>query len=165
MNLFDMEQKHRIFKEADFSLETATPIALIWTDCFIVLFYNPLNEIDRETFNIFIAAARRSSIAIFATVNLQSEGRISKAFNETALNPNNPLNDFSLKEIPAVVIYRDRFPQAFYNGDFTVSALTDFTLSFACNANLHTREQLTGPLNTTTFNQVPDPDTLRLEEI
>lgn len=165
MELFDMDQKYRIFKEADFALETATPIALRWTDCFIVLFYNPLNETDRNIFNTFITAARKSSVAIFATVNLQSEGRISKAFNETALNPNNPLNDFSLKEIPAVIVYRDRFPQAFYNGDFTVSALTDFTLSFACNANLHTREQLTGPLNTTTFNQTLPSETLRLEEI
>lgn len=135
------EQKVRNFRSTDFALDSKTPIALRYKDCILMLFYNDMNREDRDTAAIWQEAARLSSVAIFAAVNLRTETAVGDAINQVKMDPNNPVYDFAPQGIPAIVVYRNQFPQAFYNGPREVQSIVDYALSLACDANYRERDQ------------------------
>src|SRR3990167_4708134 len=46
-----------------------------------------------------------------------------------------PMRMFGLKQIPFILTYRGGMPQAYYNGDRSVQALSDWAMTLACNKN------------------------------
>ena len=155
-----LEQKVRNFRNTDFALDSMIPIALRHKDCILVLFYNDMNRNDRDAAIIWQDVARLGSIASFAAVNLRTETAVGEAINQIKSNPNSPVYDYAPKGIPAIIVYRDQVPQSFYNGPYEVQAIIDFTLSLACDANYHEREQRRFGADTNSL-QIPGGQVIR----
>jgi len=137
-----LEQKVRNLRDRDFFLESKTPMALRSEDCTLVLFYNDMNREDRDLSFIWQEAANRASVVAFAAVNLRLETGVANAINLTKQDPNNPLYDFTPRGLPAIVVYRNHYPQAFYNGPRSVENIIDYALTLACDAQYHERAQI-----------------------
>lgn len=127
--------------EASFTLETRERIGLRYENCIIALFYGE-NAESRSLAEIWAQAAAQIPGPIFAACNLLQERGVAKAFTEIRGLSNHPLQWAGLRQIPFILVYRDGWPQAFYNGDRTVSSIVDYALVQACEPEYHERFQV-----------------------
>lgn len=117
-------------RESDFNLESDESITIKYKECMIVLFYTQNTE-SIQLASIWAEIGRQVAGPIFSAVNLLRERRVAEAF--TNLNfTDNPYRWASLKQQPFILSYRGGRPQAFYNGDRSVQAITDWALTLAC---------------------------------
>jgi hypothetical protein len=118
-------------KESSFWLGSATPTALKSPKCHIVLFYEPAST-DPELLTIWDLLAQTIAGPVIAAVNTSARTEVMEAFLGVNSDIDNPLNDFSGFGIPTILVYRNRWPQAFYNGELSYDALKKWILVLAC---------------------------------
>ena len=96
----------------------------------LVLFYNDVNQKDRDLFTIWQQVVRTgSTIYNFATVNLRTQ----------------PELNFSHQNTPVIVVYRNQHPETFYHGPHTVEDIINYALtsaSLACHTDFSQNEGL-----------------------
>ena len=109
-------------RETNFWLGSALPTMLKNPKCHILLFYEP-SDTDDGIINIWNSIAQTTGGPVIGTVNVSARSEIMDAFTATAQDPDNPLNSFAINGVPTVIVYRNRFPQAFYNGPWSYNAL------------------------------------------
>ena len=149
-DLFTLEQKHVVFHDKHFALQTQTPLALNYEDCIILMVYDSADTGTRvgeeddtvKALKVFIEAAKSATNAIFAMIDISVNPDFRRGVNETAMNSDNPFHSFAPKRYPAIITYRNHFPKGFYNGSATVSGLVAFSREMACNPNYNEPYQL-----------------------
>ena len=132
----------RVLRDNDFALDSKDRIIINHNECILVLFYTN-DEESKEIADIWGLVAKQVAGPIFAACNLFLESKVALAFQKLANEPNNPLNSFSMKGIPFIIVYRDGWPKAFYNGNRSVGAIADYALTLACVYNYNEPVQLT----------------------
>jgi hypothetical protein len=128
--LFAQESVKQL-KEQDFALDSREQIRLTYNDCILILFYVENTE-SRDLAKIWSTAASQVAGPIFAACNLMSEKRVAAAFNNISGDSNHPLNWAGLRQLPFILVYRQGWPQAFYNGERVVGSIIDYSLTLAC---------------------------------
>lgn len=129
--------------ESDFWLGSATPTALKSPKCHILLFYEPVST-DQGLLQIWRDLAATIGGPVIGAVNTSAKGEVMDAFMAVNADVDNPLNDYSGFGVPTILVYRNRWPQAFYNGELSYNALKNWILVLACkpgyrerNSNFH----------------------------
>jgi hypothetical protein len=126
----------------DFELESDAPIKLRYKSCMIVLFYN--NNIESQNLlQIWNTAGKQVVGPIFASIDLNKNKLLAQAFTNLNME-NSSLHWAALKTMPFIIVYQNRWPVGFYNGERTVQDLIDYSLVLACKAEYHEPENLFG---------------------
>ena len=122
--------------QSDFvDLDSETKINIIYRECMLVLFYADNIE-SRNLVAVWAEAAKNVVGPVFAACNLMVEQKVAEAF--TTLNmQNSSMHWAALKTIPYIMVYQNGWPIAFYNGERSVQALIDYSLTLACKADYH----------------------------
>lgn len=128
-------------REDDFWLGASTPTSLKSPKCHILLFYEPTST-DRDLLTIWSMLAQTVAGPVIGAVNTSARGEIMDAFMSVSADPDNPLNDFSGFGIPTILVYRNRWPQAFYNGELSYDAIKKWILVLACKPGYKERSLL-----------------------
>jgi hypothetical protein len=68
----------------------------------------------------------------------------AKALATIKSSGNHPLHWAGIRGYPFILTYRGGYPAAFYNGDRSVSAILDWCMTLACEANYYERYNLAG---------------------
>ncbi len=119
----------------DFELESDASIKLRYPSCILVLFYN--NNIEsKNLLQIWNTAGQQVVGPIFASLNLMENKSLAQAFINLNMQ-NSALHWAALKTMPFILVYQNRWPIGFYNGERSVQALVDFSLVLACKAEYH----------------------------
>lgn len=117
----------------DFLVGTMNGICLRAPDNTIVLFYDNNAESKRLT-KIFSEAAKATVVGpLMAGCYLPLCPKLSKSMNELQSDSNSPLAEFAIKGLPTILVYRERWPVAFYNGDRDVKNLVNYRNFLANN--------------------------------
>lgn len=124
---FHVKEMH----ESDFWLGSATPTALKDPKCHIILFYEPVST-DPALLQIWKLLAQSVAGPVIGAVNTSARAEIMEAFASVAADLDNPLNDFSGFGVPTIIVYRSRWPQAYYNGELSYDAIKKWILVLAC---------------------------------
>lgn len=127
--------------ESDFWLASATPTALKSGKCHIILFYEP-TSVDPELINIWNRLAQTIAGPVIAAVNTSARGEIMDAFMAVGSDVDNPLYDFTGFGVPTIIVYRNRWPQAFYNGELSYDAIKKWISVLACKPGYKERTSL-----------------------
>jgi hypothetical protein len=117
--------------ESEFWLGSATPTSIKSNKCHIILFYEPTST-SADLINIWSLLAQTIGGPVIAAVNTSARGEIMDAFANVEADLDNPLNAFSGFGIPTIMVYRNRWPQAFYNGELSYDAIKKWILVLAC---------------------------------
>jgi hypothetical protein len=131
----------KILDSDDFNLSQASLSITLSTlkDCILILFHS--NNLESEELSIIWEKAAENAPGItWAAVNLKTEKKIARAF--TNLTGDEPYFWAKLKQIPFILVYRQGFPVAFYNGARETQTLVDYALDLACSPNYHERLQV-----------------------
>ena len=111
----------------------ATPTALKSRKCHIILFYDSvtLDPLLKEAWDGVSASI---SGPVIASVNCRNQREIMKAFFQTENDLDHPLGNFSihLDDLPQILVYRGGWPQAYYNGELSELAITNWIATLAC---------------------------------
>ena len=99
-----LEQKVRIFRDNDFISNSEYPLALVYDDNILVLFYNSTNSEDMALLTKWQTAARQTCTITLAAVDLSKETKIAKTIETSGL----------LSKFPTVIIYGNQLPQGIY---------------------------------------------------
>ncbi len=140
--LFAQEAVKRLGSD-NFMLSDPLKIVLDSKSCTLVLFYGRNTE-SNQLVKIFAVAAQQVVGPLFAAVNLFVERRLAEAFTAIRSDGTHPLHWAGLRGYPFVLVYQAGWPVAFYNGDRSVQALSDFSLTLACQAGYREPAQLSG---------------------
>lgn len=140
--------------ESEFFLGSATPTALKSGKCHIILFYEP-SSVDPDLIDIWSDLARTLAGPVIAAVNTSARGEIMDAFMAVEADIDNPLNEFTGFGVPTILVYRNRWPQAFYNGELSYDAIKKWILTLACRPGYKERESLWSGVR-----RVEDPATI-----
>lgn len=131
-------------RSSDFALDTPSRVGLRQRrECILVLFYTENIE-SRRIIPIWAEAATQVAGPVFAAVNLLSDRDVASAFTSLQSDPNNPFHWAGLQGIPFILVYRDGWPVAVYNGERAVQPLVDYALTLACQATYREPVQLAG---------------------
>jgi len=125
--------------EGDYFLGSATPLALKSPKCHIILFYEPAST-DPQLIEIWNNIAQTTGGPVIAAVNTSARTEIMEAYLSTASDIDNPLNDFAISGLPTILVYRNRWPQAFYNGELSYDAIKKWILVLACKPGYRERD-------------------------
>lgn len=127
-------QTVRELSSSDFGIGSLTPIYLQITGCNIILFYS--NELDVDTLELLgsLWSQLASNIAPvgFYSVNASRQQAIMKAFLEVEVDVDHPLHLYKISGYPTILVYRNGWPQAFYNGEYSYDSLYTFITTLAC---------------------------------
>jgi hypothetical protein len=115
----------------DFYLGSRTPTMLKSRDTTLVLFYLPNDPESEELKDIWAALSTEVAGVDFAAVNGSRQSDIMKAFVETGGDPDHPLYPFKVNGFPTIMVFRDGWPQAYYNGDRNYDDLLAYCLELA----------------------------------
>ena len=133
--LFSQNNNVKQLKEKDFSLDKRELICLNFDDCIAVLFYSN-NKESQELCKIWAGAASQSVGTIFCACNLDLEKGVTDNFNRlNEADRAHPLYWARLQGYPFILVYRQGWPAAMYNGERNSQAILDFALTLACNPN------------------------------
>lgn len=125
---------------SDFVLNSKELVTLKWDDCILILFYTENTE-SIKLMSIWAEAAKQIAGPIFAGVNLLYERQVAEAF--TRLNmEDTPLRWAALRQSPFILVYRNGWPVAFYNGDRSVQSIIDYALTLACDHSYYEINQI-----------------------
>lgn len=128
---------------ADF--ESDNPIVLKYNDCILVLFYVE-NEESYQIMEIWASVAKQTAGPVFAAINMMSEKKLAQAFTRLKSDGSSPLHWAALRQYPYILVYRNKWPVAVYNGPRETQALIDYSLTLACQAGYYEIEQLGGSM-------------------
>ncbi len=126
----------------DFVLDSNYKIGLKWSDCIILLFYSE-NQESHDLAYIFAVVSQQVVGPVMAACNLYAERDVAKAFTEIAGMGTHMFHWAGMQEIPFIMVYRNGIPVGIYNGDPSVTALTDWVMTLACKANYYDTKRLT----------------------
>lgn len=115
----------------DFYLGSRTPTMLKSRDVTLVLFYEFGDEESEQLKDIWAALSIQLAGIQFAAVNGSRQREIMKAFVETGGDPDHPLFPFKINGFPTIIVYRDGWPQAYFNGERSYDTLMAFCLELA----------------------------------
>jgi len=130
----------KILKNEDFNTNSEDLISLKNKLCSVILFYVE-NKESKLLSELWELIAKKIPGNILCACNLNSEVKISQAFIQVKQNQNHPFYWTGIQQAPFILIYRDGWPQGFYNGTRSISAISDFILSQACSPNFHEMTQ------------------------
>ena len=139
---FSSETVKRLTAE-DFDLTSKEMITLKYDDCILVLFYVENTE-SYQLADIWALAAQQVAGPVFAAINMLNERKVAEAFTRLKSDGSNPIHWAALRQYPFILVYRNRWPVAVYNGDREVQAIIDYSLTRACQAGYYEIEQLGG---------------------
>lgn len=128
--LFAQESVKRIGYD-DFNHDT---YALNIKECSLILFYGRNTE-SIALVKIFAIVAQQVVGPIFGACNLFVERKVAEFFTKLRSDGSHPLHWSGIRGYPFILVYRSGWPVAFYNGDRSVQAISDFSLTLACQAN------------------------------
>lgn len=109
--------------------------------CYLVLFYVE----NQESYDLAILWSRVASRVTgpqFAAINMFEEKEVAQGFSKIIANPNHPLHWAGLRQYPTILVYRQGYPVAAYNGPRTTQSLTDYAMDMACNPHYRETVQL-----------------------
>jgi hypothetical protein len=132
-------------RDQDFWIGSANPTALKDNRCHVVLFYEITADTDVNNdplFAIWRYLAQTIAGPVIAAVNASERDGIMAAFTDVSNDPDNPLYDFSGFSLPQIIVYRNRWPQAYYNGSFDYDSLKKWILVLACRTGYRNRTPL-----------------------
>lgn len=144
------------FTSSDFKLDTPDKISLKRTDCCIVLFHGN-NQESVEISKVWTQVAQESVGPIIATCNLVEEKEVATAMVEIKGMGSHPFHWASMRGYPFILDYRGGWPVAFYNGDRSVQAILDWSITLACQANYYERFDLSAGVQTSSNLSSPTP--------
>jgi len=137
----------------DFWLGTAMPTALQSRETHIILFFNPQAPSFQQGYKeIWMRLADNIAGVTIASVNVVVQEDIMKAFIAVASDIDNPLNQFSGFGVPTIIVYRNRWPQAYYNGEISYGAISKWITALAVKPGYHEKQLLIDGL------ELIDPD-------
>ena len=136
----------KVLSKDDFDYKSKFPIGLKFIDpCIIVLFYDSRNIESIQLAQLFYVASKQIP-SLYAGLDFSVNPEIAQAF--IAIGASNSLyKPFGLKQIPYILVYRDGWPTAYYNGERSVQALVDWTMTLACNRDYFEPIQLFGSIS------------------
>jgi hypothetical protein len=115
----------------DYYLGSRTPTMLKSKDTTIILFYLPSDPTSVDLKDIWAQLSVEVGGVSFAACNGSRQTEIMKAYVETGGNPDHPLFPFRVSGFPTIMVYRQGWPQAFYNGDRSYDQLLAYALELA----------------------------------
>jgi hypothetical protein len=127
-------------QDGDFTLDSRELICLKYDNCIIVLFYSD-NAESTDLVKIWANASSQVAGAVFGAVHLGLEKGIASNFNKINMNPNHPYHWARLQQMPYILVYREGWPVAFYNGQRATQPIIDYALTLACRAEYHEQNQ------------------------
>lgn len=147
--------------ESDFyGKKFRTPTALKSNRCHIILFYDVYDRTSSEMREIWLALAQSIAGPVIAAVNTSAREEVMQSFYDTANDLDNPLNDFTIRGTPTILVYRNGWPQAYYNGELSFDALKKWILVLACQPGYKERDsRFTGVASVVSDQYVSDPRT------
>lgn len=137
----------------DFDLDSKEMITLKYSDCMLVLFYVQNTE-SSELVTIWATVAQQVAGPIFGAINMLSERKVAEAFTRVKSDGSNPLHWASLKQYPFILVYRNRWPVAVYNGKRNVESIIDYSLTLACQAGYYEPTQVGGGMQVNPENNI-----------
>jgi hypothetical protein len=117
---------------SDFLLDKDNLVRLKYEDCIMILFYADNIE-SRNLAEIWSTAAANSIGAIFAACHLGLEKPVAAAFSMLRGMPAHPLYWCRLQGYPFILVYRQGWPQGFYNSERATQPIIDFSFGSACD--------------------------------
>ena len=145
MRLIIMSDNIHRLTAADFNMEQKAKISLKYDDCMLVLFHVE-NKESYQMAQIWTAVARQIAGPIFASINLLTEKKVVEAFTQLKSDGSNPLHWAALRQFPFILVYRQGWPVAVYNGPREVQAIIDYALTLACEAGYYEPMQIGGSM-------------------
>lgn len=115
----------------DFYLGSDTPTKLKDRSTNIVLFYVRDDPTSEELKDIWAALGQELAGISFGAVNVSRQVEIMKAFVEVGGNPDHPCFPFKVAGVPTIMVFRDGWPQAYYNGEKSYDDLLAYALELA----------------------------------
>lgn len=140
------QQAVKQLTEDDFELDSDTYIRLRYKSCMLILFYNDNIE-SQNLLQIWNIAGKQVVGPVFGSVNLNNNKLLAQAFTKLNME-NSSLHWAALKTMPFILVYQNRWPIGFYNGERTVQAIIDYSLVLACKAEYHEPVNLFGGMVT-----------------
>jgi len=116
-----------------FSIKEKALIALEYNECFLVLFYTE-NAESKNLAKIWSVVAQQTPGPIFAGCNVLLEKKVAEAFAKVRAHPSHAFKPYALHGWPVIIVYREGFPTAVYNGPYEVQSISDWALTLACSA-------------------------------
>lgn len=121
----------KVLTESFFWVDSREKISLKTDDPTLVLFYDSSPE-SNALQNIFLDAAKLvGRNPIFAAVDLNTNPMISTNLGWLRINNDHPLSWVGTGFTPFIVVYRNTYPQAFYNGPPEAEALREYAITYA----------------------------------
>lgn len=124
----------RELTSSDFGVDSLTPIYLLVEGCNIILFYS--NELDSDTLtglgNLWSELSYNIESVGFYSVNSSKQKEIMDAFEEIEEDIDHPLHLYKISAYPTILVYRNGWPQAFYNGELSYEDMYTFITTLAC---------------------------------
>lgn len=154
---------------SDFTLTSDDKLSTVYDNCMIVLFYGE-NAESKSLIRIFSIVAQQVAGPVMSACNLMSEKKVAEAFMNVKSQGSHPLHWASMRGYPFILAYRGGYPVAFFNGDRSVQAIIDWSMTLACEANYYERYNLASSIQAeATYQMTPnsrypsDADPLRTE--
>ena len=121
---------------ADFDVQDRSLITIRETDCILVLFYIE-NQESIDLARLWLVAASQVAGPIFGGINLQVETPVATAFARLRSTGGHGLHWAGLRQLPFILVYRNGWPVAFYDGPRDAATIADYALTLACQANYY----------------------------
>lgn len=138
--LFITSKDIKELKDEDFHHDDDTLVKLKIKECSLVLFYAETPE-AKQLAILMANVARNAPGPMYASVNLQNEKKTAQAFTKLNTEMNHPYYWARLRKTPFIMVYRDGWPQAFYNGNISTQALINYSLNKACVYSYNEKDQ------------------------
>lgn len=136
----------KVLSRDDFDYKSKFPIGLKFIDpCIIILFYDSRNLESTQLAQLFYVTSKQTP-SLFAALDFATNPEIAQAFISIG-SSNSLYKPFGLKQIPFILVYRDGWPTAYYNGERSVQALVDWSMTLACNRDYFEPIQLFGSVS------------------
>ena len=115
----------------DFYIGSRTPTMLKDPNPTVILFYSPNNQESLELAPIWARLAERVAGVTMAAVNVLQNETLMKEFQATNNNLDHPLAPYAISGVPTILVYRDGWPQAYYNGEKSEEAILQWIFVLA----------------------------------
>jgi len=129
-------------RASDFTLTEQIPIGIYSDECTMILFYVENIE-SRQLAEIWWLVAQQVAGPTFAACNLIREREVATAFTRLS-SLNGPLHWAGMKGTPFILVYQNRLPVAFYNGERAVEPIAEYAVTLACQTGYREQIQLAG---------------------
>lgn len=129
-------------RASDFTLKEQIPIGIYSDECTMILFYVENIE-SRQLAEIWWLVAQQVAGPTFAACNLIREREVATAFTRLS-SLNGPLHWAGMKGVPFILVYQNRLPVAFYNGERAVEPIAEYAVTLACQTGYREQIQLAG---------------------